>query len=227
MESGAASALVKEFEEFEAASEKFEHTFENNFDNNDGGYGFRAKSGSVPGETKVNFVLQMIIPDVEVDAVYDLISNLPERLKWDKRWLEGKVVEDKPESSILYWKTPKPPIPLVSSREMLVEIFNLKNGLGDGKHIQVMKSAEHPNHPVKSGMFADVRGTIVIYGTKIEKNPKGSGVLLTESRSFKMNGSIPGVAVSKASTVVPEKTFIGWKSVFDCIREGKPIAMTT
>ena len=61
--------------------------------------------------------LEQTIPKIEPEALFDLISNVKNRMKWDERWIDGSIVEEKPDGSlVIYYLTPKPPVPLMSSK---------------------------------------------------------------------------------------------------------------
>ena len=48
----------------------------------------------------------------------------------------------------IYMVSPKPPVPIVAQREMVVKIFMMENGLGAGKHVTFAGSVDHPSKPV-------------------------------------------------------------------------------
>ena len=48
----------------------------------------------------------------------------------------------------------KPPIPIVSQREIIVKYFTIKNALQDGEHIICGTSCEHADYPIEDGMFS-------------------------------------------------------------------------
>ena len=157
--------------------------------------------------TNSEIVIKMlnIFPGIEVDNMVDLISNLENRIKWDDRWVGGSILERTDDSAVMYAKTPKPPIPLVSERELLLKFFKVKDWQ-EGKTLCICKSVEHPSKPIATGMFATVRADVKIQAVVIEAGPNG-GSQMTEIRHMAMGGSIPGVAIQKMMGVIPVKSF--------------------
>ena len=121
-------------------------------------------------------------------------------MKHDPRWCDPEFIETKEDGSkILMMYSPKPSIPLISRRQMIMQIYTIKDHGGPGRHLEVARSVEHPSKPEDTGMFADVRAFIEVIGILVEKNPNGEGSRMTELRSIDLRGNIPGPAVQKAS----------------------------
>ena len=59
--------------------------------------------------------LETTFPNIEPEQVREMMSDIDTRMKWDKRIVEGKVVETCADGSkIIHHYTPKPPIPIIS-----------------------------------------------------------------------------------------------------------------
>ena len=106
--------------------------------------------------TDIILKLENTFPAIEPEDLFELISNIEKRVKWDERWVEGKVIQKDDNSTILHTKTPKPPIPLISQRELVLQFWNIKNWQA-GRHLSISKSVEHADVPIKTGMFAYTR----------------------------------------------------------------------
>ena len=64
--------------------------------------------------------------------------------------------------------------------------MKLKNGSGEGRHNLVTLNRTDARKPIGAGFFDYVRLYVHIHGFNIEA--EGSGVKITEIRSFDMNG---------------------------------------
>lgn len=163
------------------------------------------KGWNRPGATKTTMAIryELTFPNIEHDALFELISNLEKRIEWDsERWLKAKVVEKKDQSTIINWTSKKPPIPLVNARDLLVEFFTVPNGAGEGRHVQIGKSVEHADCKKPSGMGSNERAQVHVMGSIVEKNPNGSGSKMSHVRIVDMSGKFPGVAINKGITTL-------------------------
>ena len=141
-----------------------------------------------------------IYPNIESDAFWELNSNVEKRIEWDsERWNKGKVIEKKDNSIIINWTSPKPPIPMINARDMLVEFFVVPNGAGEGRNVIVGKSVDHASCPPPKGWGSNERGNVRMFGSIIEKNPNGAGSKITHMRNIDMVGKFPEVAVKKGN----------------------------
>ena len=182
------------------------------------------KGWNRPGVTKTTMSIRYEhwYPNIEPDVLFEFISNLESRIVWDhERWTKGKIVEKKANSTIVNWTTPKPPIPLVNSRDMLVEFFSCPNGAGEGRHVAVGKSVDHPDCKPPSGWGSNERANVIIFGTVIEKNPNGPGSKMSSVRLVDMGGKFPAVAITKGSENAPLKEFEKWSALIDQRLAGK------
>ena len=63
-----------------------------------------------------------VFPDVDHETFWDIVSNVEDRIKWDDRWVDAKIVE-KPddESWIIYMLGKRPPLPVLvfSQRDVI------------------------------------------------------------------------------------------------------------
>ena len=155
--------------------------------------------------TPTAFTLKMeqTFPHIEPEALFDLTSDYEKRIKWDSKIIDAKILEKNEDGSImLHYYSPKPPIPIISQRELLTKLWRIKD-YKDGVYISVGCSVEHPDYPIGTGMFAYVRGHATVQGFMIEKNPNGTGSKFTEIRQFDLGGSIPGAVINKISGMLP------------------------
>ena len=80
------------------------------------------------------------------------------RLQEDPRMCDGSILDKRADGScVMHFMTPKPPIPLMSKRENVLEVFNIKDYGSEGRFLNIMRSTEHSAKPIKTGMFSDVR----------------------------------------------------------------------
>ena len=153
-------------------------------------------SGTTSFILKTEFTSTQIDPDM----LFEKLSDTRWRMENDPRWCEPEMIEERQDGSkVIFMCTPKPKIPIISKRQILLESFTLMNHGGEGRHLEVGRSIEHPSKPAASGMFADVRANITVIGILVEKNPKGEGSRMTEIRAIDLCGSLPGAAVKKAT----------------------------
>lgn len=82
----------------------------------------------------------------------------------------------------------KPPVPLVSQRDVCIKVVNRKDYVSKGVHIQAWKSVEHANCPEGKAGKKVVRGSRKIGGMYIE--PHAEGTKLTTIMQFNMHGSL-------------------------------------
>ena len=98
-------------------------------------------------------------------------------------------MEDLSENGVkMVFYSPKPPIPVISQREICVHLVYEKDKLGAGKHIIAGKSIEHPDAPIGTGIMDYVRATSHCMAMVIESNPDGEGSKITEVRKMSLNG---------------------------------------
>ena len=82
----------------------------------------------------------------------------------------------------MFAKTPKPPIPLMKEKELVLNFFTVKEWM-KGKHLWVGRSVEHPSKPKQTGMFSIGRAEIILMAVVIEQGQHG-GSKMTEFRHF-------------------------------------------
>ena len=72
-------------------------------------------------EGKFTFVQQMVFPKNDTDKIKGVVFNMADRVKWDPRYFDGRVLETKEDENMTtyYFKTKKPPIPMISQREVV------------------------------------------------------------------------------------------------------------
>jgi hypothetical protein len=96
-----------------------------------------------------------------------------------------------------------------------VKTFSLENFFGDGKHFCIGTSVNHPSKPASDveGWFC-VRAYTLIGGYKVEANPDGPGVMMSEIRHIDLAGSMPGFIMSAVEMSVLPMNFDGWNSKY-------------
>ena len=136
-------------------------------------------------------------PSIEPEAFFNLVGDTKARLVWDHRWVKGSIIKEDGDSVTMHCFSPKPPVPMVSEREFVTQIFNLRDVPAPGLFFNLAHSVNDPSKPVATGMFATPRGLVEVQGLLIEANPNGKGTKTTEVRSMNMGGSIPGAVIGK------------------------------
>ena len=151
--------------------------------------------------------LEATYPFMEAEDVFNLLGDLKTRMKVDDRFESAEILDEKDDCIVFYHKSKKPPIPMVSAREMLYAHYKQQDGMGEGKHFICSQSVEHPSKPIKTGLTDDVRAKIKFGGAVFFENPDGAGTKTLEFRDFDFGGNIPGPAIAKMSDGMPVKSF--------------------
>ncbi len=132
-------AALDTFKTVDAQSINWDLIETNNFDDRHDastvGHKVRAKFDSDQGSMCMK--VEMILPLLDLDKTFRLISDVSERAKWDSRWESHKIIEQLDDHFVFFFTVPKPPVPMVSQREILTKTFVLQNGLGEGQHIMI------------------------------------------------------------------------------------------
>ena len=110
-------------------------------------------------------------------------------------------------------KSPKPPIPFVAQREIVMKYFVLED-CDVSKHMTLSVSVDHPLKPQTSGMFAYVRGLCYLGSQTVEPNPDGKGTLVREIRHIDLNGLFPEWLVSQITNWVPLGNYKAWNTKY-------------
>ena len=77
--------------------------------------------------TAFKLKIENTFPNIEPD-VFFAMNTFDAKMKWDERIVEGKVVETCGDGSIIvHHYSPKPPIPIISQREMLYQYWTIKD----------------------------------------------------------------------------------------------------
>ena len=132
------------------------------------------------------YKLIMTFPGVSVEQAWECVSNWTKRKGYDARLSSTDILEEDSNSALLYGVSDKMPLPGISQRDWVIESLKLKNGSGEGKHNLVTLNRTDARKPIGAGFFDYVRLYVHIHGFNIEA--EGSGVKITEIRSFDMNG---------------------------------------
>ena len=110
--------------------------FDVNLDFKDAAAGsLRAWSKQADNPTTVCMKWEHWFPDVEPEELWKMVGDVENRLRWDDKWVDGRILEEREDSTVVYFKTPKPPIPMISAREMVIKFFNIQDGAGEGRHL--------------------------------------------------------------------------------------------
>jgi hypothetical protein len=105
---------------------------------------------------------------------------------------------------------PKPPVPFVSAREMVITFWKDESILGEGKRVCFGKSTFKLGAPRNtSNVLAEAK----LFAGIIES--EGNGSKLTELRIIDMGASLSGFIVDRASKAMPVKNLEGWHKGID------------
>ena len=92
--------------------------------------------------------MENTFPQIEPDAMFELMGNIQVRMQWDERWIKPKILQQNADGSvIMHVNTPKPPIPLVSQRDLVLEMYSLKDVKAQDIHMVIAGSVEHADMP--------------------------------------------------------------------------------
>jgi hypothetical protein len=123
----------------------------------------------------------MTFPGIDSEKAWNIATNWSNRFPIDDRLEEGQVIDENDEHALCFWKRKKPPIPLFSQRDFLVEFHKVKNVDGQGKHIMAGINRVHDSKPVQNGFFANVRACVhiqsLIIGPIDPSNPSAGSSL--------------------------------------------------
>ena len=173
------------------------------------------------------FWVDMTFPGVDVETAWKIMSNITERRVYDKRLLDTEIFEENENVCYMYGKSKKPPVPLVSQRDYLVEFQKIRDGSGEGRHVLCSLNRVHNSKPIGTGFFDLVRAFIHVHGMQIEAidpaNPS-AGVRLQELRSFDMNGNIPNAFAEGMLPEMMKTQFAAWTEIFGKAAKGEPLA---
>ena len=144
----------------------------------------------------------MEFPKISADKAWEKVSNMEERVKWDtERWVVAQDLGEHEGGNAFYIQMPKPPVPLVAAREIVVTFWN-DESYGEGKRAHFARSTTKEGAPLNSSnQLAEIK----TFASIIEAN--GEGTKLTDIRFIDMAGSLPGMVIDKASKMVPDKNF--------------------
>lgn len=147
-------------------------------------------------------------PNVSADDLWNKVSNLQERSKWDERWTKSEFLGDHNGGEAIYIQMPKPPVPLVSAREMVLTFWKVED-YGEGKRAQIAQSTTKDGAPLNSSnQLAQAK----LFAAIVEAD--GSGSKMTEVRCIDMCGNLMGAIVDKASKNMPVRNFEAWNKAF-------------
>ena len=137
-------------------------------------------------DTSIFVRSDMEFPAMNFEDAWEIMGNVEERCKWDKRWETPKILENEGNGEVKMWMAiPKPPIPGFWQRDLVVH-SKVMQKTDDVVYTQAT-SIEHPDYPAgQGGMMEYVRLHLFFHGVKVER--AGDGVKLTEVRHFDLSG---------------------------------------
>ena len=169
--------------------------------------GFRRINIEGKASTHIQMKLVETFPEVTPDQFWKMATDTEKRGQWDERFANmEKLGDGENNGTILYFIGKKPPIPMVSARETLVNVWKDETSLGEGKRALITTSVERDDKPITD---AYVRLNAEVIATIVEANPDG-GCLVNEYRSIDVGGSMIGMVIDKMSKMGPKKNFEGW-----------------
>ena len=79
--------------------------------------------------TAICLKMEYCIPNLTVEQVVEIAQNMEARAQWDRRFENVEMLEKFPEEKcgIFFTTTPKPPVPMVSARDLLLKYHNIVN----------------------------------------------------------------------------------------------------
>lgn len=146
----------------------------------------------------------MKFPNVSADNMWEKVSNLEERTKWDDRWAKSEMLGDHEGGQALYVQMPKPPVPFVSAREIVMAMWKLED-YAEGKRAQCASSTTKEGAPVNSdNQLANAK----LFSAIVEAD--GEGSKLTEIRFLDMGGSLLAAVIDKVTKNIGSRNFEAW-----------------
>ena len=141
--------------------------------------------------------------------MWEKMTNLEERLKWDDRWANGSLIlGDHEGGTAMFMQMPKPPVPMVAARESTVTQWKIED-FGEGQRASLARSTTYEHtHSKKDNQVADLR----VMGGIIEA--EGEGCKLTEIRNIDFGGDLFNAIVNKITSMIPVKNFEAWNKAF-------------
>ena len=109
----------------------------------------------------------------------------------------------------IYVQTPKPPVPFISARELVLTFWKDKSMFGEGKRVLFGRSTTKEGAPINS---SNVLTYAKVFASIIEAD--GAGSKMTELRTVDM-GNTMAIVVDKASKAMPIKGLEGWHKGVD------------
>ena len=170
--------------------------------------GFRRINNEGKPSTHMQIKLRETFPEVTPDQFWEMATNMDKRVVWDTERVQGYEVLGEGENggTVVYTQGAKPPIPLVSARDTVLNTWKDEVNLGEGRRAFIWSSVEHEKKPVTS---AFVRANAEVLATIVEANP-GGGTLVNEFRSIDVGGQMLAMAIDKGSKMGPKKNFEQW-----------------
>ena len=85
----------------------------------------------------------MTFPGIDPEKAWQIATNWSNRMPIDGRLEEGEVIEENDDVALCFWKGRKPPVPIFSQREYLVEFHKIRNVNGQGTNIMAGLNRVH------------------------------------------------------------------------------------
>ena len=159
---------------------------------------------NIEGKPSTAMQIKLIetFPNATPDQFWELVTNFEKRKEWDtERVTNAEKLGDGENGGVIYhFDGKKPPIPMVSARDVVVNTYKDETNFGEGKRAFIMTSVEHETYPVKSD---PVRLQVEVIATIVEANPSGNGTMITEIRSVDLGGNMFAIAIDKGSKMGP------------------------
>ena len=109
----------------------------------------------------------MTFPGIDPEKAWQIATNWSNRYPIDDRFEGAEVIDENDEYALCFWKGKKPPIPLFSQREFIVEFHKIRNVDGQGKNIMAGINRVHDSKPLPNGFFDNVRACVHVQGLTI------------------------------------------------------------
>ena len=109
---------------------------------------------NIEGKPSTAMQIKLIetFPEATPDQFWELATNFEKRKVWDTERAANaeRLGDGENGGSIFHFDGKKPPIPMVSARDVVVNTYKDETTFGEGKRAFIMTSVEHESYPVKS-----------------------------------------------------------------------------
>jgi hypothetical protein len=92
--------------------------------------------------------------------------------------------------------------------------LSVKDGCGEGRHINIGQSVEHPSKPIEGGLNPKFVRSTIFHQSALVESDGATGSKMTEIRSINPNGNFPMAMIKKMQEKNPkEKNFRVWSDI--------------